>query len=106
MIADALKQLRNGMNPAVAVERPLYGKLVSPTVPHWSYPHHETTIAANDAVTHRSTQACAVRLARLPGLNPDVLRPMRAGHDDIGGQIACFGIVMFSIFLVLLNFIR
>jgi hypothetical protein len=122
MIANILKLVKTDSGPPDTAEEPVYGRLVPPTVPGWSYPAEEHAYGREKpsivplASSHASHQQpkkgdgerpfaheYQPRLARLSGLPPDVLRPVRQGHDYVGGMIASIGVVTVGVALLLLE---
>ena len=120
MSTDPLKRVSEDSGPPATPEEPLYGRLLPPNIPGWSYPADEHVHplekpanaphasarpvhehAGHEAAEHPVAVQDRRRLARLSGLLPDVLRPARPGHDYVGGMIAGLAVVTVGIALLL-----
>jgi hypothetical protein len=89
-------------------DRPhLFGRLELPTIPPWSYPphaHHSTNAERpnEEPSQSRYEEAYQEHAARLQEMPPEVLRPIRVGHDYVGGWIAGLIVLTLAITLLLL----
>lgn len=121
MFAKILSRVMKTSDQSERNDAPVFGRLVAPGIPSWSYPADEhfhrgekkAKPMASPSPTHEGPerkkdeeQAAEVRgprLARLPGLPLDVLLPVRQGHDYVGGMIASLCVVTAGITLLLLE---
>jgi hypothetical protein len=105
MIAKILKLVKNDAGPSDTTEERVYGRLVPPTVPSWSYPVSEQQRGKEEG-ERPVEEVRPPRLALLPGLQAEVLRPVRLGHDYVGGMIASLGVLTVGITLLLFQLMQ
>ena len=106
MIANTPKHVDKNFPDAFGQQ--LFGKLELPAMLPWSYPPHAHHAARTDRQkkgepgqsSHAGPyQDIAARLKEMP---PEVLLPVRTGHDYVGGWIASLIVLTVGITLLLL----
>ncbi len=114
MFAKILKLVKSGAGPSEINEEHVYGRLVPPTVPPWSYPvaerRREEVVEQQREKKEEGERPVEevhpLRLALLPGLQAEVLRPVRLGHDYVGGIIASIGVITIGLALLLFQLMQ